>query len=274
MLKTRVLTAAAIALIAFALVFLVPPWAFRATIAALLLVGSWEYARLAALGTVSRSLLLAAQFALFAWLFLTWDIVSAHAPAFLTAACLSWLLMLLRLLTFQPGTGPGINHRFLSAFSALASLTFCAYALFWLHGRDGGPLLVLMLLFIIWAADIGAFFAGRRFGKHRLAPDISPGKTREGLLGGLVLALVVAIAIAGLTGVLTAGAAWIAVLTTVTVLVSAGGDLFISIHKRTVGVKDSGRLFPGHGGVLDRFDSLLAGAPFFALGVLLLRAAS
>ncbi len=274
MLKTRVLTAAAIALVAFALVFLVPPWAFRATIAALLLVGSWEYGRLAALGSVSRAVLLAAQFVLFAWLFINWDLVSGHASAFLTAACLSWLLMLLRLLTYRPAAGPGINYCFLSAFSALASLTFCAYALFWLHGRDGGPLLVLMLLFIIWAADIGAFFAGRRFGKHRLAPSISPGKTREGLLGGLVLAIVVAVAIAGLTGVLAAGTAWVAALAAVTVLVSAAGDLFISIHKRTVGVKDSGRLFPGHGGVLDRFDSLLSGAPFFALGVLLLRAAS
>jgi phosphatidate cytidylyltransferase len=270
MLKTRVLTAAIIALVAFAVVFLLPPPGFRVAIAALLLAGSWEYARLAALGRVSRFLLLAAQLALFACMFRYWEGLNRHALAFLTAGCLSWCLMLLRLVTYRPGQGPGLNYRFLSGFSALASLGFAGFALFWLHAQPRGEFLVLLLLFIIWAADIGAFFTGRQFGRHRLAPNISPGKTREGLLGGLLLALLVAIALARQTAVLPGPAAWTALLSVVTVLASAGGDLFISIHKRTVGLKDCGRLFPGHGGVLDRFDSLIAGAPFFALGVLVL----
>ena len=126
-----------------------------------------------------------------------------------------------------------------------------------------------MLLLIIWSADIGAFFAGRRFGRRKLAPQISPGKTQEGLLGGLVLAMLVAIVVSRTAGILPLAPAWTAALAALTALVSAGGDLFKSIHKRTVGLKDSGSLLPGHGGVLDRFDSLLAGAPFFALGVLI-----
>lgn len=274
MLRTRILTGAIIALVAFVVVFLLPELAFQAAIVALLLTGCWEYARLAALGRMSRLLLLAAQLAVFAWLVRYWGGVSGHALAFLVAGCLCWCLMFLRLLTYRPDSGPGLNYRFLSAFSALASLSFAAFALFWLHDRPRGELLVLLLLCIIWAADIGAFFAGRRFGRRRLAPNISPGKTREGLAGGLVSAMLVAVALALATGLWQQAAVWTAVLAAVTALVSAGGDLFISIHKRTVALKDSGHLFPGHGGALDRFDSLIAGAPFFALGALILEHAA
>jgi phosphatidate cytidylyltransferase len=270
MLNTRILTAVLIVPVAFIVVFVVPQAVFRMAIALLLMIGCWEYARLAALGSISRHLLLTAQGVVLAWLFVVWDGVSSHALAFLTAGCLSWCLMFLRLVTFRPGMPPGLNYRFLSSFSALASLSFAAYALYWLHGQVRGEFLVLLLLVIIWAADIGAYYTGRWFGRHRLAPAISPGKTREGLLGGLLLAILAALALSRLTGVLSGSGAWIAVLTTLTVLTSAGGDLFISIHKRTVGAKDSGRCLPGHGGVLDRFDSLLAGAPYFAFGVLVL----
>jgi phosphatidate cytidylyltransferase len=99
---------------------------------------------------------------------------------------------------------------------------------------------------------------------------ISPGKTWEGLFGGLALAVLIALLIARLTLAMPPALAVMVILTITTVLAAAAGDLFISLHKRTMGLKDSGRLFPGHGGVLDRFDSLLAGAPFFALGALML----
>ena len=130
--------------------------------------------------------------------------------------------------------------------------------------------LILFLLFIIWAGDIGAYFSGKQFGRHKLAPNISPGKTREGLLGGLLLSILAAWVLAILSDTLDNTIPALIVVTLFTALASAGGDLFISLHKRTVGMKDSGKLFPGHGGVLDRFDSLLAGSPFFALGVLIL----
>jgi phosphatidate cytidylyltransferase len=177
--------------------------------------------------------------------------------------------MLLRLITFQAGATAVLNYRMLSFFCALAAISFAWLALCWLRDQAAGPWLVLLLLIIIWAADIGAYFAGRAFGRHKLAPSISPGKTREGLLGGVLLALFAAQLFALLTGSFPAPSWSLVFITLVTALVSAGGDLFISIHKRTAGVKDSGQIFPGHGGVLDRFDSLLAGAPFFALGVLL-----
>lgn len=269
LLRTRVLTAAIFAPAALAAVILLPPPAFRIAVAALLMVGCWEFTRLAALSRATGLLLLALQLVVFLLLVRYWDRANNHALAFLTAACLSWCVMFLRLLTFRPAQAPGLNYRFVSAFSALASLAFGAIALYWLHGRARGEFLVLLLLIIIWAADVGAYFAGRRFGRHRLAPSISPGKTREGMLGGLFLAVAAGIVFVHASDAVHASAPVTALLAGMTVLASVGGDLFISIHKRTVGLKDTGTLFPGHGGVLDRFDSLLAGAPFFALGVLL-----
>jgi phosphatidate cytidylyltransferase len=274
MLKTRIITALGIGLVAFFVLFVLAAEAFRLFMAGLMLLGCWEFSRLAALGKVARWILVALQSVLLALALYHWNSLVTLALPILAAACLSWCLMLLRLLSFHPGEKPGLNYRMLSFFCALAAISFAWFALAWLRDQLAGVWLVLLLLFIIWAADVGAYFAGRLLGRHKLAPNISPGKTREGLLGGLLLALLVAQVLSQLlthyTGLFAAPSWPLALITGVTALVSAGGDLFISIHKRTTGCKDSGRIFPGHGGVLDRFDSLLAGAPFFALGMLLL----
>ena len=270
MLKTRVLTAIVIVAVAFSVIFLTPDWGFRLAMALLLMAGSWEFSRLAGLGSRSRWALLFIQSILIGLMMRYWNSIAIHAHAFLAAACLSWCVMFLRLVTFRPGGQAGLNFRLVSFFCALAAISFAWYALCWLRGLENGVFLILLLLFIIWSADTGAYFAGRLFGRHKLAPAISPGKTREGLLGGVLSAVLVALLVAHLTIGLPAALAPFIVLTAITVLVSAAGDLFISLHKRTVGLKDSGHLFPGHGGVLDRFDSLLAGAPFFALGMLIL----
>ena len=119
------------------------------------------------------------------------------------------------------------------------------------------------------AADIGAYFSGRRFGRVKLAPSISPGKTVEGFFGGL--AFVALIYIPVLFYLFSADAASLLLLTVlVTAVVSVGGDLFESKLKRHVGLKDSSQILPGHGGILDRIDSILAGVNFFALGLLVL----
>lgn len=124
-----------------------------------------------------------------------------------------------------------------------------------------GPMALMFVLIWVWAADIGAYFAGRAWGRHKLAPSVSPGKTLEGLAGGLVLALVLVLAVAWWVPVVPGQRGALVAVATLTVLASALGDLFESMIKRHHGIKDSGRLLPGHGGMLDRIDSVTAALP-------------
>jgi phosphatidate cytidylyltransferase len=131
---------------------------------------------------------------------------------------------------------------------------------------EKSPWWLMYLFALVWVADSGAYFAGKAFGKHKLIPDVSPNKTIEGLMGGLALTTGVIVAVAyyrDLAGVNLVGFILLSVLV---VLASVLGDLFESLLKRKAKIKDSGTLLPGHGGVLDRIDSLLAAAPIFALG--------
>ena len=133
------------------------------------------------------------------------------------------------------------------------------------------PYLLLYPMILVWVADSGAFFAGRRFGKHKLAPQVSPGKTWEGVVGALLLSFCLA-ALAFYIAkhhIPISFSAWI-LLSLITVLFSIVGDLFESLFKRLRNLKDSGTLLPGHGGVLDRIDSLLAALPIFLSGFLLI----
>lgn len=140
-------------------------------------------------------------------------------------------------------------------------------ALVWLRGDAGDSVLpVLWLLLVVWATDIAAYFVGRGVGGPKLAPSISPGKTRSGLAGGMLGAAVVGAAVAASSG---GPVVLAAVAGAVLAAVAQAGDLFESFLKRRAGVKDSGTLIPGHGGVLDRLDGLLFAAPAYALLVAL-----
>lgn len=138
-------------------------------------------------------------------------------------------------------------------------------ALTYLH-REASPAWLMYLFGLVWGADTGAYFAGRAFGKHKLAPNVSPGKTVEGFLGGLLTSVILMAAVAVDLHLEPLRFAAFAALSLMTSLASVMGDLMESMVKRQAGVKDSGSIFPGHGGSLDRIDSLTAAAPLFALG--------
>jgi phosphatidate cytidylyltransferase len=148
-------------------------------------------------------------------------------------------------------------------------MSFAWVAMALIRDLPGGEFWVLCLLLIVWASDIGGYFTGRRLGGARLAPSVSPSKTWSGFWGGLVFAVVTAVVYTLAVPSIDGGVLTIVAIAGVSMLASVGGDLLISLQKRTVGLKDTGALLPGHGGLLDRFDSLVAAAPFFALGLLL-----
>jgi phosphatidate cytidylyltransferase len=264
-LKTRILTALIIFPATVAAVFLPPPWLFQLLLAVLLLTGCWEFRRLADLPNAAGWTLQVLQTLIIAGFIYYWPAVKTEAVLVLSACCLAWILMLCRLPAFHDGAKTGSRYRLLGFLSALGATTSCWFALSWLQDQPNGAFVVFLLLLIIWASDVGAYFSGKQFGKRQLAPVISPKKTWEGVYGGIALAIAAAFLWSELIAGLDIAAPVLLTMTVLTALASIGGDLFISIHKRTVGLKDTGTLFPGHGGVLDRYDSLLAGAPFFAL---------
>jgi len=142
-----------------------------------------------------------------------------------------------------------------------------------LGGMQEHGLRLIYLFALVWAADVGAYLAGRNFGRNKLAPNVSPGKTREGALGGLLLCAAYAVSAGGYV-FQPAGLPQLLSLVGLSLLVAAlsiVGDLGISMFKRLSGIKDSGKLLPGHGGILDRIDSLLAAGPAMALGLYWLR---
>ncbi|GAA0802544.1 hypothetical protein GCM10009110_13480 [Psychrobacter piscatorii] len=151
------------------------------------------------------------------------------------------------------------------ALLGVVILTASITAIFYLWQLSAWWLLYVFLL--VWCADSGAYFVGRKLGRRKMAPNVSPNKSMEGLAGGLITGLLVVVAISVFKLQLT-GASLVAfvALSALTILASVLGDLFESMLKRRADVKDSGTILPGHGGVLDRIDSLLSATPIFALG--------
>ena len=188
--------------------------------------------------------------------------------AVLIAGFAFWIAALGWVLGYQRGQSPRVLDamalRFVTGWLVLVP---CWVALVRLH--DERPALVMFLLLLIWGADSAAYFAGRRFGRRKLASRVSPGKSWEGVLGGLAAVALLALASALLEG---ADMPWLALFVALSLFVAAAsvlGDLAESLFKRLADLKDSGTLIPGHGGVLDRIDSLTAAAPIFALGWLI-----
>ena len=269
MLKQRVVTALVLLPLVIAAIFAAPPSWFLMLLAIVLLGASWEYSRLAGVSSYPTGyLLILTQAVIFTALFWFKGDWAANIFASLCACCIAWLFLFVRLPLYRPDVNLNNTYRLVSFVTAIVSISTGWFALSWIRVQADGSWLILLLLLIVWAADTGAYFAGVNLGKRKLAPHISPGKTREGLVGGLIAAPVIALLAVYLMPIEAIRPIPLILLSLVTALVSVGGDLMISMHKRTSGYKDSGKLLPGHGGILDRLDSLLAAAPFFALGLL------
>ncbi|WP_018866991.1 MULTISPECIES: phosphatidate cytidylyltransferase [unclassified Thioalkalivibrio] len=266
MLRQRILTASALGLPALALVAWGPNWAVLLLVVLVLGLATWEWGGLAGLvGHGARAALVAAVGAPV--------LALGTAPAgalhyLILGLALLWWLVILLVLPFyrEHEEGARGRHGPLFAVAAILTLVPAGMGLVWLHAL--APLLVVYLVVLVGLADTGAYFAGKAFGRNPLAPHISPGKTREGLFGGLLTVLAFATVVAIGWGLAPMDALVFLLLSVLIGLVSVVGDLFESILKREAGSKDSGSLLPGHGGILDRFDSMVAAAPVFLAGLL------
>lgn len=255
MLKTRIVTAV-VALIALGIIlFVIPGRAAEAIIGVVVLAGAWEWSAFVGAPTaVTRAFFVIAVAAAIGALY---AVMPQYSELTLQIACLWWFCAFVWTLFF-----PTPIPTFIGWVAGALVLVPMYVALALLYRM--GPEVLLFALLIVWAADAGAFFAGKLFGRVKLAPSISPGKTWEGVVGGLLVVAGLAVAAAYWTSI---GLSVLLPFCLAVAVLSIVGDLTVSMFKRTAGVKDSGKLFPGHGGVLDRVDSVAAAAPLFALGI-------
>jgi phosphatidate cytidylyltransferase len=274
MLKQRVITALILVTVFLAAVFYLPVPLFSAFTALIVLVAAWEWANMAGLSRLWQRLVYVALIAvtmLAAALYLDLSVFAASLDieplkyrAALLIGCAWWALALL-LVQGYPSSAILWGAPFTRVLMGVLVLVPTWIAFTYVRAQLNGAWLVLFIVAIVASADIGGYFAGRRWGKHKLKPAVSPGKTWEGFMGGVAANMLLTLIIW-----LIVGGNYLMLLAIVlpTSLVSVLGDLLESMVKRHRGIKDSGVLLPGHGGVLDRVDSLTAAAPVFALALL------
>lgn len=266
MLKTRIMTALILAPIVIGGIFFLPAMAFSFFTAALIALGAWEWANMAGL-TAQRArvgysaavlLVLAALYALTAqsvlWLALLWWLAGFGLVARYPKSSVYW------------GSVPARAAMGLMVLvPAWVGLNYLRNGEFKFALTDNNLLLILYVFLLVWVADIGAYFSGRKFGKAKLAPRVSPGKSWAGVWGGMAAVALFALVVSQALGADAGQSIALIIISVVTAAVSVLGDLFESMLKRFRGIKDSSQLLPGHGGIMDRIDSLTAAIPIFTL---------
>ncbi|MFC1333593.1 MAG: phosphatidate cytidylyltransferase [gamma proteobacterium symbiont of Clathrolucina costata] len=269
MLKQRVITALILAPLVVAAVLLLPNHYLALIVALVVSVGGWEWARLSGIETSFLQIVYSGSLVL-CLAALYYLLPSAWVPGVMLFSVAWWLLVVWRLTRYHADQQH--SDRLLKrATEGFIVLLPAGLALVSIHRiPTTGPGLLLFVLILIWSADIGAYFAGHCWGKHKLASQVSPGKTREGVYGAMASAMLCAVFLSFWLDGSLGQSLLIVLLCLITMLASVVGDLFESLIKRLQGVKDSGQLLPGHGGMLDRIDSLTAAAPVFLFGLILL----
>ena len=282
MFKQRVITALILAPLALMAVFYLPLAGFALFISAAFLLGAWEWSGLCGLASKAMRwvyvILTAIILSLLYWQWpvpLQWPVEhNVLLSSLLLAGIGWWILAIVLVLTYPRSQKLWAGSDWGKALMGWLTLIPAWVAVLFIRATDyaasnyTGAWLIFCLLALVWAADIGGYIVGKPFGKHKLLPKVSPGKTVEGMLGGLALVAIVVTVVAWLQDWPAQTGIWYISALLLTVL-SVFGDLTESMFKRVAGKKDSGAFLPGHGGILDRIDSLTATAPLFAIIVAL-----
>jgi phosphatidate cytidylyltransferase len=278
MLLKRILTASVLAFLIALAVFKLPMEYFSLVIGLITLLAAWEWSNLAGITSLFKRIvfllvlilpMLGIQF----WTQILeliaqtvdWPDVRDYSGILewlVIPPVLFWILVMILIRNTPTGV---LNLTLKTGYKALIGWFILLSAWMFLSRLRAfyGTEMTMYFLILIWVADISAYFVGKKWGTTKLAPDISPGKTVAGMYGALISGLVCAVVLSLIYGFQLMIAADFVLLSVLTVLISIYGDLFVSVVKRQRGVKDSGSLLPGHGGVLDRVDSMIAAIPFF-----------
>ncbi|MCK9394753.1 MAG: phosphatidate cytidylyltransferase [Methylobacter sp.] len=289
MLLQRIITALILVSLIVLAVFQLSSEYFSLLIGLITLLAAWEWANLIGINSLfKRGLFLLVLILPMLWLHfwtqflelaaqvLDWPDVRDYSGALewlVIPPVLFWILVMILIRNTPEGVlklEMRIRYKALIGWGVLFATWMFLSRLRAFYGSE----MTLYFLILIWTADIAAYFTGKKFGKTKLSPEISPGKTVQGMYGALIAGAVWAAVFIGYYGYRD-GFTWMRVsdfvlLSVLTVLISVYGDLFFSVVKRQRGVKDTGSILPGHGGILDRVDSLIAAIPFFYAGILLI----
>ncbi len=267
MLKQRLLTAAILIPLVIWGIFSLPDAGFAALLALFVMLGAWEWTRIC---EIKNSLLRIVYLLVFSLcLYFLWDNSNPDLTRIvLQLSIIWWLAAIWLLLAYSRGRDYLHGQQLIKVAIGFVLLLPAYFALIMLRADPAfGSAYVLLLLVLIWSADSAAYFSGRKYGKRKLLPAVSPGKSWEGVAGAVFATVVVAVAAAIYFELPVLEFVFLAIVITA---ISIVGDLTESLFKRQVKIKDSGVLLPGHGGVLDRIDSLTSAAPFFLGGMLLI----
>lgn len=283
MLKQRIITALLLVPVALYGVFMLPLWGFALFIQGVLMLGAWEWSPLMGVrrtsARIAYTLFVGAIIGVLSWLAPyehLWEGGELSKLIYYTilAGGVWWVVALAMIVNYPSSRRMWSRTRaivgvfglliFIPTWAALVTVRSIDID----ESRFFGGWVVLFILLLVWAADVGAYFAGVRYGRNKMMPAVSPGKTMEGLCGGVTLAFVVMMVVAHWTKVPAEQFTGYYLTGLFTVVASVFGDLNESMFKRSAGVKDSGSILPGHGGILDRIDSLTAAVPIFTLAYL------
>lgn len=274
--KQRIITALILAPLVILGIFKLPLIGFIIALTAVTLLGFWEWTQFTESNSRIAALIPAAVVTGLSFLFISPDVTSLNqlaAPhyAVLALGFAWWIIASGMAITYPKTTNLWQGSKALRHVFGFLTLIPFLWSVIILRASDisvdpyHGAKLVLYVCFLVWAADSGAYFAGKSMGKRKMAPHVSPNKTIEGLIGGIIAALIVGWLFAGWFDIQFTSPIHMVIITLITVVISVLGDLVESMFKRVSGIKDSSNIIPGHGGILDRIDSLTAAFPVFAL---------
>jgi phosphatidate cytidylyltransferase len=263
MLYQRILTAIPLAIFVFWIIFFQPTSIFVYFTFFVILIAAYEWARLSGVGNAVVRIAYAIVVAAITWGL--YEYGSDYLTVVIYLAVLWWVGVTYYLTSAKP-KAENASLKIDKLFIAFIVLPAAALAMQKIHGFTQGAAWLFYALSLVWVADIGAYFSGKNFGKNKLAPAISPGKTKEGLYGAVLATSLYTLAASYYFNLNLQQSALLVLLSVILTFVSVSGDLYISFLKREIGLKDTGNILPGHGGILDRIDSVLAAMPVFIAG--------